>query len=63
MERLKTIDELRIALKDLRSFGDSLKTNFAEFEKFIVQDKFDFAHRLSLFLNECRMTAYISLLI
>lgn len=40
MERLKTIDELRIALNDLRSFGESLKTNFAEFENFIGKEKF-----------------------
>lgn len=40
MERLKTIEELRTALNDLRSFGYALKTNFAEFENFISQEKF-----------------------
>ncbi len=47
MERLKAVNELRDALKNLRSFGASLKTNFSAIEDFIEQEKFPEAELLT----------------
>ena len=40
MERLKTVNELRKALNDLRLKSTALKTNFTALENFIDQEKF-----------------------